>query len=95
MLTFDRHVTISYSFTGDVKSLIFEGGVFVDVSFAPLRRNGYNQLDYQKKKDIENVLIDEFCSLDVKAQPEDNSCAIQNLKFRVKKEYQLWNFLKS
>ena len=45
-----------------------------------------DQLDDNKKKDIENVLNDEFCSLDVESQAHSKICSIQNLDFRVQKE---------
>ena len=85
----------SFVFKGLDKSSIFEGGIFVDLSFTSIERNGnkINQLDDKKKKDIENVLIDEFCSLDVKSQAESNTCSVQNLEFRVHKDNQLWNVL--
>ena len=38
----------------------------------------------EKKKDIEKVLDGQFCNLDV--DPQDNTCTIQNLKYRVKPE---------
>ena len=77
------------SITGQIKSSIFEGGVFVDVSFTVFGKNGNNQLGNNRKKDIENVLNEEFCNLN--AHSEDNSCFIQSLDFLVKKDYQLWN----
>ena len=75
------------SITGQIKSSIFEGGVFVDVSFTVFGKNGNNQLGNNRKKDIENVLNEEFCNLN--AHSEDNSCFIQSLDFLVKKDYQL------
>ena len=36
----------------------------------------------EKKKDIEKVLYGQFCNLDV--NPQENTCTIQNLKYRVK-----------
>ena len=68
--------------------MVFQGGVFVDTSFPTLGRNGNEkeQLDNQKKMEIENILNDEFCSLNVVAQTEDKACSIQNLEFRVKVE---------
>ena len=68
--------------------MIFQGGVFVDASFTTLGRNGYtfDQLDDKMKKNIENVLNDEFCSLDVQAKGQGNPCMIQNLEFGVRKE---------
>ena len=73
------------SITGQIKSSIFEGGVFVDVSFTVFGKNGNNQLGNNRKKDIENVLNEEFCNLN--AHSEDNSCFIQSLDFLVKKDY--------
>ena len=74
-------------FTGQDDTLIFQGGVFVDASIVTVRRNGkkLDQLDDKNKKDIENVLYDEFCSADFKVQAKSNTCTIQNLEFRVKK----------
>ena len=74
-------------FTDQDHSLIFQGGVFVDASILTYGKNGkkLDQLDDKKKKDIENVLNDEFCSADFKVQAESNTCSIQNLEFRVKK----------
>ena len=62
--------------------------MFVDLSFPSIERNGnkIDQLDENKKKDIENVLNDEFCSLDVESQAQSKICSIQNLDFRVQKE---------
>ena len=76
------------SFKGCDQSSIFEGGVFVDLGFPSIKRNGntIDQLDENKKKDIENVLNDEFCSLDVESQAQSKICSIQNLEFRVQKE---------
>ena len=73
------------SIAGKIKSSIFEGGVFVDLSFTILGKTGNNQLDNNKKKDIENVLNEEFCSLN--AHSQDNSCFVQSLEFLVKKDY--------
>ena len=73
------------SITGQIKSSIFEGGVFVVVSSTAFEKSGNNQLENQRKKEIENVLNEEFCSLDVHS--EDNSCSIQNLEFWVKEDY--------
>ena len=74
-------------FTGQDDTLIFQGGVFVDASIVTVGRNGkkLDQLDDKNKKDIENVLNDEFCSADFKVQAKSNTCSIQNLEFRVKK----------
>ena len=76
---------MSICFTGHVKSSIFEGGVYIDMSFTTLGRNGSKivQLDSKKKKDIEDVLNDEFCSLDVDAKAQGTTCSLQNLEFRV------------
>ena len=59
----------------------------MDLSFPSIGRNGnkMDQLDDNKKKDIENVLNDEFCSLDVESQAQSKTCSIQNLDFRVQK----------
>ena len=75
-------------FKGKVKSLVFQGGVFVDVSLTKLDRNGYelDQLDKKTKKDIESILNDKFCNLNVNDNSQNNICMIQNLRFRVKKE---------
>lgn len=73
------------SIAGKIKSSIFEGGVFVDISFTILGKTGNNQLDNNRKKDIENVLNEEFCSLN--AHSQDNSCFVQSLEFLVKKDY--------
>ena len=71
-----------------MKSLVFQGGVFVDVSLTTLDRNGYmlDQLDKKTKKDIESILNDKFCNLNVNDNSQDNICKIQNLRYRVKKE---------
>ena len=71
-----------------MKSLVFQGGVFVDVSLTTLDRNGYklDQLDKKTKKDIESILNDKFCDLNVNDNSQDNICKIQNLRYRVKKE---------
>ena len=55
------------------------------MSFTTLGRNGSKivQLDSKKKKDIEDVLNDEFCSLNVEAKAQGNTCSLQNLEFRV------------
>ena len=53
----------------------------MDLSFTEYGKTRNNQLADKRKKDIENVLNDEFCSLDVHS--EDNSCSIQNLEFWV------------
>ena len=55
------------------------------MSFTTLGRNGSKivQLDSKKKKDIEDVLNDEFCSLDVEAKAQATTCSLQNLEFRV------------
>ena len=78
---------IFFSFEGHDLPSIFEGGVFVDLSFPSIGRNGnkMDQLDDNKKKDIENVLNDEFCNLDVESQAQSKICSIQNLDFRVQK----------
>ena len=67
-------------FKGKVKSLVFQGGVFVDVSLTTLDKNGYklDQLDKKTKKDIESILNDKFCSLNVNDKSQDNLCMIQN-----------------
>ena len=75
------------SITGQIKSSIFEGGVFVDIGFKVFGKTEKNQLDNSRKKDIEDVLNEEFCNLN--AHSEDNSCFIQSLDFLVKKDYQL------
>ena len=79
-----------FLFEGKAESLIFQGGVFVDISFTTVGRNGVSvdQLDDKRKKDVENVLNDEFCSL----ESQENSCNIQNLEFRVKED-KLWDSL--
>ena len=61
--------------------------MFVDLSFPSIERNGnkIDQLDENKKKDIENVLNDEFCSLDIESQAQSNTCSIQTFEFRVKR----------
>ena len=60
----------------------------MDLGFTSMERNGnkIDQLDKKKKKDVENVLIDEFCSLDVESQALSNTCSVQNLEFRVHKD---------
>ena len=73
------------SIAGQIKASIFEGGVFVDISFTILGKTENNQLDNNRKKDIENVLNEEFCSLNTHSQ--DNSCFVQSLEFLVKKDY--------
>ena len=72
------------SIAGQIKASIFEGGVFVDISFTILGKTENNQLDNNRKKDIENVLNEEFCSLN--AHSQDNSCFVQSLEFLVKKD---------
>ena len=67
------------SFLGNAKSLIFQGGVFVDVSFPTLDTNETDQLD-----NILSVLHEEFCNLDDRAKAQDDTCSIQNLELRVK-----------
>ena len=58
------------------------------MSFATVEtnRNQMDQLDNEKKKVIENVLSDEFCSLNIESQTQGETCMIQNLKFWVKRE---------
>ena len=51
-----------------------------------------DQLDDEKEKEIQNLLNYEFCNLDIEAQAQGETCTVQNLEFRVKKDY-LWNFL--
>ena len=70
------------------KSSIFEGGVFVDVSFTTVERNmnRMDQLDDEKEREIQNLLNDEFCNLDIGAQAQGETCTVQNLEFRVKKD---------
>ena len=46
-------------------------------------KNKMDQLDKKGRKDIENILIDEFCSLNVKPEAHGSACIIQNLEFRV------------
>ena len=75
------------SITGQIKSSIFEGGIFVDIGFTAFGKTEKNQLDNSRKKDIEDVLNEEFCNLN--AHSQDNSCSIQSLEFLVKKYYQL------
>ena len=67
--------------------MIFQGGVYVDVRFTTSGRNEntMNELDMKRKADIENILNDEFCSLDEKAQVQGNICMIQSLEFKVKR----------
>ena len=79
-----------FLFEGKLESLIFQGGVFVDISFTTLGRNGVSvdHLDDKQKKEVENVLNDEFCSL----ESQENICSIQSLEFRVKED-KLWDFL--
>ena len=62
--------------------------MFVDLGFTSIERNGnkIDQLDEKKKKDVENVLIDEFCSFDVESQAQSSTCSVQNLEFRVHKD---------
>ena len=73
------------SITGQIKSSIFEGGIFVDIGFTAFGKTEKNQLDNSRKKDIEDVLNEEFCNLN--AHSQDNSCSIQSLEFLVKKYY--------
>ena len=73
------------SITGQIKSSIFEGGIFVDIGFTVFGKTEKNQLDNSRKKDIEDVLNEEFCNLNANSQ--DNSCSIQSLEFLVKKYY--------
>ena len=57
------------------------------MSFTANGRNGnkQNQLDDKKKTDIENILNDEFCTLQTDTYGPGNTCTIQNLDFRVKR----------
>ena len=80
-------------FIGDTKSLIFQGGVSVDVSFISLDTNETDQLDNKKKKDILIVLHEEFCSLDDKTKAQDDTCSIQNLELRPDGNGTFVNFL--
>ena len=66
----------------------------MDLSFPSIERHGnkMDQLDDNKKKDIENVLNDEFCSLDVESQAQSKICSIQNLDFRVQKRISCGKF---
>ena len=72
---------------GHVQSLIFQGGVAVDVIFTSLGSNEteMDQFDDKKKKEIFDVLNEEFCSFDDKALTGSNTCSVQNLELRVKK----------
>ena len=54
--------------------------------------NRMDQLDDEKEKEIRNLLNYEFCNLDIEDQAQGETCTVQNLEFRVKKDY-LWNFL--
>ena len=73
-----------FSFLGQEKALIFQGGVLVDIGLTSSRRNHktVEVISDEKKKDIEKVLDGQFCNLDVDTQ--ENTCTIQNLKYRVK-----------
>ena len=66
----------------------------MDLSFPSIERHGnkMDQLDENKKKDIENVLNEEFCSLDVELQAQSKICSIQNLDFRVQKRISCGTF---
>ena len=44
-----------------------------------------DQLDDEKEREIRNLLNDEFCSLDIGAQAQGETCTVQNLEFRVKR----------
>ena len=48
--------------------------------------NRMDQLDDEKEREIQNLLNDEFCSLDIGAQAQGETCTVQNLEFRVKKD---------
>ena len=48
--------------------------------------NRMDQLDDEKEREIRNLLSDEFCSLDIGAQAQGETCNVQNLEFRVKKD---------
>ena len=48
-------------------------------------RNDENQLDDKKKNDIENLLNEEFCTLQTETYGLGNTCTIQNLDFRVER----------
>ena len=84
-------------FKGKVKSLVFQGEVFVDASLTTSERNGYkiDQLDKKTKKDIENILNDKFCSLNVNDKTQGNICTIKSLQYRVKKRISCEIFFKS
>ena len=68
--------------------MVFQGAVFVETSFTMFGRNRskMDQLDKKGRNDIENILNDEFCSLNVKPKAHGSACIIQNLEFRVWKK---------
>ena len=42
-------------------------------------------LDEKRKSDIKNVLDDQFC--DLGSETQENTCSVQNLEFRVRREF--------
>ena len=48
--------------------------------------NRMDQLDDEKEREIRNLLNNEFCNLDIGAQAQGETCTLQNLEFRVKKD---------
>ena len=69
---------------GQDETLIFQGGLSVDLSLTSAGRSTENLdlLDEKRKSDIKNVLDDQFC--DLGSETQENTCSVQNLEFRVK-----------
>ena len=78
-----------FHFTGQDPSLIFQGGILVDLSFSTIGKSGDKMelLDEKKKKDVKRVINDQFCSLGLNTQGD--ACTIQNLDFKVTRELAL------
>ena len=74
---------LSLSVEGQDKPLLFQGGVLVDLSFTSTGSMGKKMdvLDNKKKKNVEKVLTEQFCDLNV--EPSGKSCKLQILAYRV------------
>ena len=68
--------------------LIVQGKALVDKKFTIVRRNNNrdNQLEDEKKMEIELELNNVFCSLDGDAQADGNTCRTQALNILVYRE---------
>ena len=75
---------LSFFSKGQDETLIFQGGLSVDLSLTSAGRSTENLdvLDEKRKSDIKNVLDDQFC--DLGSETQENTCSVQNLEFRVK-----------